>query len=113
MTRRRSKSDIASSLFEAGAIFWLAPWVMAERMSKMAAGTPMEAFVSMHGFANEKMIASLHSATAVTVEAIRQSTHLAQGRTHDAYEAIARLTHAAIEPVARQVRANAAGPGRK
>lgn len=90
-------------------MFWLAPWVMANRVSKMAAGTPMEALVSMHGFANEKMVASLHSATAVTVEAIRQSTQLAQGRTHDAGDAIARLAHAAIEPVSRQVRANATG----
>ena len=112
MTRRNSSSDLTATIAEVGAIFWLTPLIMANRLAQMASGSPLEAFVSMHGFAQEKMAASVNSATALTMEAMRQSTRLAHGRG-DAGVAAQKLIHAAIEPVSRQVRANAAGPGSK
>lgn len=103
--------DTASS--QASDILAMSPFVMGARLADMARKSPMAAASDMHGFAIEKSFAALESGTALWMEMTRLSIDSSFGKHATPQSAAEGLASAALKPLSKRVRANAAGKPKK
>jgi hypothetical protein len=111
MARRTRLPAKAAS--HAGDILALSPLVIGSRLAEMSLATPFGFAMSMRALVVEKSFAVAESGTAVWFEMTRQTIESSLGRAALPRHAAEDLAEAALRPVARRVRANAAAKRKK
>jgi len=109
---RRSRLP-AKAASHAGDILALSPLVIGARLAEMSLATPFGLAMSMRALVVEKSFAAAESGAAVWFEMSRQTIETSLGRPALPRHAAEDLAEAALRPVARRVRANAARKRKK
>jgi hypothetical protein len=103
-----SKARRSRAATHAGDIIALSPLVIGMRLAELSVATPYGFAVSMRGFALEKSLAAFEASAGIWAELTTQAIATGFGRAALPRHAAEGLANAALKPVARRVRANAA-----